>query len=572
MNELFEELAFSDTEFSQEVKLGRASIDLKDSAEYLGGILQTSTRNIEKFRYVGYRYMTPFEEFDSLLTQGDGKPKQGKVKLDISKTSIRKVIFEFAYDDRPIYKPLYVLALNNEGTYHISDTEWYNMPVLSDKIIAFFGGALFFKPFNTKLNVRDFEWLLNVNGVASTEIILYADKFYQLRKISNPAFGTPNVPFLLYTLAKYGLSGVLKKYIKNKTFIITRDKEEIAKYNDGKHLIFTTAHSKIKRLKDIKYETHDKAVIIDSNSNDFIRILATSVIYAFDIFPDIANAFEEIRCLEDDIEYWKFLVGKIEFRDDLSSTGYVPAMREFEEAMGRYVDSISSDQAKSAGYNIKDFWDFIYTSGKVFKKLKRQSLSNRFDISEKHLEVNYYVMYHMIEGFNKAFADITKQVKANSISWESANKIVNGEKIKPMSILKIVQSSSKILSSLLVTSTSANRYFKVTCMMDVQERGTGVKAPSKNSSNVFPPSIKKLRGGHVYVGSMFGLNKTAPSPLLRLNPNAMFGKNGEVLLTEQEKINCHLIDVALNNVIKDNDAATEYVSSLATSDDGILKD
>ena len=573
MHPLFDKIAFDEIEFSEEVKRGRASIDLKDSGGYLSNILKTSTKHIPGFKYVGYRYLNPFEEFESYLIQGDGKPKQGKVGLDVSRTSIRKVIFEFSYNDVPIYKPLYLLALNNEGTFHISDTEWYNMPILSDKIIAFFGGALFFKPFNTKLNVRDMEWQLKINGNITTEIILYVDKFYALRKFKNSSFGTPATPFLLYLLARYGVEGMLKKFIRNKTFIITDNLETIMKYNsEKKYMVYTSCNSKIRRLKAKKYEKHQMAVIIDSKANDFIKILATSIIYAFDIFPNLANEYKDVTTNEDDILFWKVLVGKIEFKNSLASTGYTSAMYEFEAVMDRYVDAISSEECYAAGYKIDDFWDFIYYSGKIFKKLKSESLSNRFDISEKHLEVNYYVLYNIIEGFNKAFADIGKQVKANSISWSSVNKIVNGDKIKPMLILKIVQNSTKVLSSLLVTSTSANRYFKVTCMMDIQERGTGVKAPTKNSSNIFPPSIQKMRGGHAYVGSMFGLNKTAPSPLLRLNPNAKFGPKGEVLLTDQQKINCEIIDIAMNNIIRDNDEANKFINEFSTNDETILKD
>jgi hypothetical protein len=363
--------------------------------------------------------------------------------------------------------------------------------------------------------------------------------------------------------------------MNNKTFIITNDMDVIARHNEiGKHHIYESANAKIRRLKSKKIEKHNYVVIVDARANDYIKILAASVIYIFDIFPQMAIEYNKVTDVDSDILFWKVIVGRCEFKDGLSSTGYVPAMVEFEAAMDRYVDAISSEECYAAGYKINDFWDFIYTSGKVFRKLKSDAISNKFDISEKHLEVNYYVLYKIIEGFNKAFADINKQVKAKSISWQSVNKILNGEKIRPMTILKIVQSSNKILSSLLVTSTSANRYFKVTCMMDIQERGTGVRAPSKNSSNIFPPTIQILRGGHMYVGSVFGLNKTAPSPLLRLNPNAKFGKKGEVLLTKQEKFNCDIIDIAMNNILNpdDSDAANAFINEFATSDDGILKD
>jgi hypothetical protein len=88
-------------------------------------------------------------------------------------------------------------------------------------------------------------------------------------------------------------------------------------------------------------------------------------------------------------------------------------------------------------------------------------------------------------------------------------------KVRKKKIYSIVKSSSVNITLLLLDYSGDCKYPKVTSVLELQERGKNV---TKSKSAVFPKATRHIVGSDCFQGSIYGLNKKAPTPKIKINP------------------------------------------------------
>lgn len=90
----------------------------------------------------------------------------------------------------------------------------------------------------------------------------------------------------------------------------------------------------------------------------------------------------------------------------------------------------------------------------------------------------------------------------------------------------------------------------------MQSRGNGVKRGTKSQ---FPESTKTLKGHDIVLGSMFFLNKKAPTPRFKMNLYARYDvSSGKMIIPDDIKETIEKLDVLLRGKTESNAQAQVF--------------
>ena len=533
MNRLLQETMRENTpQFTKHVVEGAAKEVLKSAPNYIDDIVTktVNTMGATGLTYHGWRKMTPKEEFDKLFTVSDKR-----IKYDFATSDLYLIELRFVYKGTPIPKYLYLPYADKANLMKISDTVYHITPILSNAVISPDHRKVFVRLLKDKLsfNRHSTNFILNKQRVPGQ--IIYSNTYHVYDKNIVDNLGKVYPSISLYLLGEMGFSNTLKKYANVTNFIITTG--DVDKFLDT-HDIYESTKQKPAGYKDNFYIGHDLKILIPkkevTNGNkQFLDNFLFGIINVFDIFPNSVDDAIELITMHDipnELFFWRLSLGRIIFKNGYSVDKMILEMDTHFNKLQNYMDNVIVQKLKDAGNNVETYFDLVALILSNFNTWLLNSKEYKSDISNRYVDLLYYILYDIIVGMNKALADISNKTVKNELSIKGVNTVFISS-LSPKTFYKVVKSSSMNLTVNVVSYSGDIMYPKVTSIFKDQEQGNGVNV-AKGAQ--FPEETRTLRGYDLWLGSLLFLSKSAPSPKFRLNMFMNYSVHTDKLLIPEK--------------------------------------
>lgn len=508
---------------NKDVTDGAAKKILEIIPEYFDDIIRSSIKSLNPsvdLKYLGYRRLTPKEEFNLTLMNSNNKSN-----YDLAESYIYMVEFIFEYQGQKISRPLYLPYCERGNIIRISNTQYHITPVLSDMVISPSFDRVFVRLLKDKLTflAESKNFILNNEKVPGIVVHTNIVKTNAMNIVDN--IGKPLTSISLYILGKYGFKESMNKFVGTDKWLITKDNVDHLR---DEYNVFESTKVKPRSLKLTAYVGHDVKICIHKSVklNNFIENFIFGIIYTMDILPSqsddmvnvVNNSSREGATVvehEEEILFWRILLGRIIYKNSFSIDRIFIDMSEHFDNLNGYIDSQIKNKLKENGMIIDDFFELLGLILSNYNLWLINSKEYNSDIKNRYIDILYYIMCDMIIGFNKVIISINKRVsKKANMRIEEITKVLTNE-LSTRKIFNIAKSQSPSLCLMVVDSSSDLIYPKITAVFEDQSRGSG---PKRNNTAQFPEHTKTLRGNQLVIGSLLNLTKSAPSPVFRINP------------------------------------------------------
>lgn len=486
--------------------------NLDNAIEYLDSIVKSSMRSMtKKLVYHGITRITVEEEYATLYSNTIKKP------YDVTPTSMYKVKFMFSYDNQEL-DPVYIWLpyTRDGGIITISGSDYHLSPILSDTVISPGKDRVFVRLIRDKLQflrkTRTFS--VHNEGLYSGNII-YSD-IYTSRNTSENRIVPPAG---LYILTHLGFRKTFKKYSKITPIIIKRD--EIGQYEEDYRIYTTNGVRPTILSSTLQYIPHDLCVCVKNEQvtdmTAFDENLISSFLYTLDHFPDSAdNIYQGVKNenFENEKITWYLLLGKTIFDNSFKNTKILSDLKNHLKSIDSYVDQLITEKLSEIGVIVNDFYDLLAHLLDRFSGMVLNSKTN--NTSDRYMDIYYYILYDIIYGINSAFFGITNKSreKNDQLNISEVNSVLKSN-LNLKKIYNIIAGGRMNLTLWSVDSASDNKQLKITCKLELQERGSNV---SKAPKAVMPASLFSADSMETVVGSIYGIPKKHPSGMFTINP------------------------------------------------------
>lgn len=539
-NVLARSLTSSTPPINDELVNGIAPVVFNQIPKYLDRMIKISMAKLHKdinLKYLGYYFPTPEEEL-----MEDAYPRSGGKSADISQNDVYLCCFKFNYNGIPIPKYIYLPFAHPGNLFTVSGTKYVVMPVITDLVISVKPDHLFVRLHMDKISVFAEQRRVLLNDKLEPELLKML--WVSILKGPNDKMRTSaKTPLALYLLATYGLVKTLSQYCG-----LDKDAVMIKYDADGNLMkskllqdynVYGTVGEKPKGFdRSVAYTPHKLKVLVRKNvpMSPMVTNILIATIYAFDLKPgqyeiDLVNALTS-RNVKKETDIWKDYVGRTVYKDGVSGDKLREDVVQHMDRLDDYVDEIIRKKLDNVNIKVPAYWDLVAYLIDIYSSSINNAKEYNRNMNSVHLDLNYYICYDIIIGFNRAVKQINQKFN------KPGSKMPGKDEIKKILSLEI---SEKVIFSLVKSSTSSlalgqadisndSLYYKGTAMLENQNRGNGVKRGGKTP---FPDNLRTLHAYHIVIGSVLYLIKTAPSAMLRLNPYARFDpETGHVIIPE----------------------------------------
>lgn len=496
--------------FNDDVVNGLAQEHMKKAPEFINEIIESAMKSTTPlFEFKGWRMATPEETVDTFLGS-----KNSASKVDISKSNLYLVLLFSSYNgiDLPPNK-LLIPYVGDADTFYVSGNKYHIVPVLTDTVISPSSKAIFIRLLRDKLIFERGMYNIIVNGKRVASQVIYSNIYRNKRDTTNRKGIT--TPTSVYLLAKYGFKETFRKY-SNTEVDIAYDKtltEEEGVIVYGSTKVYRANNSSTK-----SYHGHDTKILVPDKEytlaeKEFIDNVIAGMIYSFDLYPERAKEMVSIinkNDVEKEKKFWIVLLGTLIHNNSYTIDRMYGNALDHMRTIENYLYNYSRDKLASVGIYVNDFFDLIAHILVVYSKLVLESKTYSNNITNRYIDILYYVLYEIILGINTALLEITRKTDKRVLTPQEVTHTL----MTKISYRKIYSITSH-LSTLFVDYAGDNKYPKLTSVLEMQERGEGVR---KGSSGTIPESAKTLSPYDTYMGSLLFLPKKVPSPKMRINP------------------------------------------------------
>ena len=499
--------------------------------EYLHQIITATVNDRIPLEYLGYTILDPIESF---WTQFNNKGLKiippNKNKIDITDNTLYKVKYSFKYGDEIIDRIIMLPYVRRGGILTLSGAQYYIAPVLTEYVISSSGNDVFARLIKDKITYRRLDKGVIVDGVKEV-VGITVTKPYRVNKSTNK-----NVPISLLMFVKYGFYGVFEKYmgLTKDDIKIVIDKE-ISEEEKKEYVVIESTGKKPRKLNDADYIPHGIKILVKRDKlTPTVKKIVASLITTFDyinIFSrNILSAIEEGPKTEE--KFWKVILGKMIYNNKSYTLDKILSdMNEFMKNLDNYIDDITKQKLKEIGIKVENYYDLLFWVIDNFEKMTLEGIDRSADISNRYIDINYYIAYDLIHGLNLAIYGLIKEFsKKTNVTVKDINKIFDTH-WSTRKIYSLVKGGTNIAMN-PVDYSGDNYYFKITSALVDQNQGQGVK---KSKDNNFPKSTRKIHGEDPYIGSILHITKKAPSPRFKINPFVKIDEGGKFIFDKKEK-------------------------------------
>ncbi len=532
--------------FNEKITNGFAVTVVNKAAEYIDRVIRSSMKSATPLlKYHGYRRLTPNEELATITSMSNFKKP-----YDLAGTDIYLIELLFTYNGEKLKdRYLYLPFVGDGGIMTISGTKYNIAPVLTDTVISPLDTKLFVRLLRDKLTFRSIKRNFLLNNKIFIGDVIYSEELHRIR-VNKNELGKVYPPTALYLFSNEGIMNTFKHRC-NIVPIITTDINIVQSLKDT-HDIYTTTGSKPRSLKNVNYRKHDAHICIKKNNRtSLIKSLISSFLYTLDILPEVCNDMVKIINVNDttsEVKYWKILLSRIIFKDTYSpDNGYV-AITDHYKTLDSYMDPIIKEKLKESGIKVDTFFDLLTMILDKFNEWLAKGKEYTNNIYNRYIDVLYYLLYDLIVGINKSITEITKMSKTKNLLPDKVGSIMNMQ-LPKRRIFKISKSKEQNIILQLVDTSTDSKYLKITSVMELQERGKGVR----RGTNTFPENTRSITGPDLFIGSLLFLPKKVPTPKVRINPFATYDEETKRISPDKEtKHILDTLDIMLQGRIEDD--------------------
>lgn len=532
--------------------------------EYLSAVFKSAMTTLTsdiKLEYNGFRKLTPLEDF-----YNDINASATKNSIDISRSYLYKTEFGFVYDGIPINRVIALPYVTRGGYLKLSDSHYVITPVLSEYPLSPSPGEIFIRILRDKLNIKKMYRNIIVNNEKKAIQVIHSRSYKLVDKVNDV------IPIALYGFLKYGLRGLFKR-IFNVDINVVKYTEFTDKSYSEKYTIYRSTGIKPRTINILNYNNHNVAILIKKEDvTPTLEIYVASLIYSLDLSPmfgeNILTVIGDIKepttnfdftDIDDEKLFWITLLGKIIFKNKYTIDRIQVDTLEHINILNGYLDNIVKERLEDINIYVDDIYDLILYAIDNFNELVLAQEAYSSKVSNRYLDLQYYILYDLIVGINKAFLEIKRSGKRNRIGSVEITRIFNMF-LPTKKIYKIIKSSATNIAIAPVESTSDSMLFKMSSILEDQNRAQGV---NKSKKNVFPLNTRSIRGEDIFFGSILHQIKKYPSPRFRLNPFIKIDiAKGKFIFDKSKTQTIHLIDkmlldTSVNKVISESEVITE---------------
>ena len=506
-------------------------------------------------QYLGYKEMTPKEEIKFLFN------KTSKVVHDIAKNDIYLVKFAFQYGDEPEPREhyFYLPYMHKGNIIHLSGNKFLTMPVLSDKVVSIGDKIIFINIRTAKYSfTRSYFSVMiddNYHRVSVVNTELYKN---QVKKLEDTT--KANTTVMHYLLANYG-------YTKTMQMLLGFVPQPVYDYAKNDKVVFRSTGNVPQgyiKNKQLYQATNIKFLVDQDKYNEDVLYCLGNMYYILDNFPE-SITIDEL----DNVVVWRRLLGEI-----IHSGNH--GLAYLNEKIGAHFNDLNSNFDTITVNNLKDIKvesnNLMELLGVIFKNFNSWIMNNesRSLYYNKTYEVESFVLSHLTSKITRIVLDINKEelrIGGGKLDPKVVDKI-----FKKYFITRAIFSLKKEKQYVGSIEYSGDHlYFKNTSMVVQQESDfININNPDVNTSE-----RKKIVASMATVGSILGLSKKNPTPLIRANPFVNIDYDTGTILPHPlynhiiENTDRLLANISDDEDIEDRDeVATDLINDLAAMDAG----
>lgn len=454
--------------FNKNVSDGCAKVLLEDLPRILDVIFTDSIRSLSPqipLEYVGYRKISPDEEFKNLILNDNGK-----TVYDIAISDVYPVEYVFRFNGEEIRKPIYLLYCDNGNLLKISNTVYSITPVLSETVISPSNIKIFVRLLKAKIDVNGKMKNFLFNGTKVSGIVLYA-AIVRTKSLSiKDNLGSHYTSIFLYPLGKYGLKETLKKYLKIEDFTISLGNVD---HMRNEYNIWESTKVRPRNLKDQGYLGHDLKICVSKKYplTPLLENLIYGIIYTFDVLPHEAkNIYEGFVTgdIEAEKNEWRLILGIIAYKDSYSKDRVIQDMSEHFDALEGYVDSVIQSKLRNNNIIVNDFFDLLMVIGENFNIWTLNAKEYSSDINNRYIDIVYYLLHDIVVGFNTVILNLNKRAgkKIDGMLKKEATKIMQ-KNLSSRTIFNLVTAKEPNLTIQAQNGSSTDLiYPKITALLE----------------------------------------------------------------------------------------------------------
>lgn len=510
---------------------------LKTAVNYIDNFIKYScnSKTNTHLRYLGFKVLTPKEEIKFLFN------KTSKVIHDIAKNDIYLVKFMFQYgDEEKVREYFFYIPYANKGNIvHLSGNKFLIMPTLADKVISIGDKIIFINILTAKYSFSRTYFSIVVDGsyhrvpIVNTE--LYKN---QVKKLDDTT--KANTTVMHYLLASYG-------YTRTMEMLLGFVPKPVYDYDKTDKVVIKTAgnppHGYI-REKTLYRPTGICFLVDKDKYNEETLFCIGNIYYILDNFPENFS-IEEL----DNTATWRRLLGEIIHSGNHGLAYLSEKINAHFNDLSSSFDTITISKLKDINVEANTLMELLSV---IFKNFNSWIMNdeNRSLYYNKTYEVESFVLSHLTSRITRIVLDINKEelrVNGAMLEAKTVDKI-----FKRYFVTRAIFSLKKDKQYVASIEYSGDHlYFKNTSMVVQQESDfININKPDVNTSE-----RKKITASMATIGSILGLSKSNPTPLIRMNPfvNVDF-KTGTILPHPEFNEIIDRTDKLLSNIDMNEDA------------------
>ena len=521
---------------------------INKAVEYLDNFIKysCSSKTNTHLEYLGYRELPPKEEIKFLFN------KTSKVVYDIADNDIYLVEFTFKYGDEELPRKyyFYVPFMSKGNIMHMSGNKFLILPVLADKVISIGDKIIFINILTAKYSFSRNYFSVIVDGIYHRVPVVNTELYKnQAKKLEDTTKAYTTV--MHYLLANYG-------YDKTMMMLLGFIPKAVYDYSGTEKLVITTTgnppHGYI-RNKNIYVPTNIKFVVDRADCNEETLYCIGNMFYIIDNFPDSVT-IDELN----NPTMWKRLLGEIIHSGNHGLSYITEKISAHFNDLNSNFDTITTNKLKDININCNNLIQLLAV---IFKEFNNWIMNSevRSLYHNKSYEVESFVLSHLTSRLTRIVLDINKEeLRVNGGKLES--KVVDNI-FKKYFVTRAIFSLKK--DKLYVTSIeySGDHLYPKNTSMIVQQESDFVNVAN---NDVNTSEKKKIVGSMATIGSLLGLSKKNPTPLVRLNPYVTVDfKTGTILPNPLYNNIVESTDRLLANIVLSDSVATidEYPTDLS---------